>query len=135
MATRKEAAEKKKELSSQISTLIRTLSLSTLAIAWLFLSGNDNAGKLAGKIGTSHLLFIAGACVVSILFDLVQYIAGYLSVAADYKKAKASSEPDKVIYSDSWRSRLRTFSFCIKIILAGVAAIYLVILLFLAVAS
>lgn len=132
MATRQEAANKKKELSGQISTLIRTLSLSVLAVAWLFLSRNDNAGELAESIRTPHLLFISGLCVVAIGLDLLQYIAGFLSVSRDYARAKASSEPNNVVYSDS---SLRNFAFVTKIIFAVIAAIYLVTMLFLAVAA
>lgn len=131
MASRQQAADKKKDLSGQISTLIRTLSLSVLAVAWLFLSGTKDAPLIVQLVPKSQMMVIGALCVLSVGFDLVQYIAGYLQVTGDYKRAKESNS-NEVIYSDSL---LRAFAFRAKIFLSILAAFWLVALLFWAVAT
>ena len=126
MATRKEAAEKKKELSCQISTLIRTLSLSVLAVAWLFLAGNKDVPAIVQLMPKNHTVTIAALCVLAIAFDLIQYLAGYLQVSKDYAVAKAAQSED-VVYSESV---VRSFAFRAKIFLCLVASAWLVAMLF-----
>lgn len=122
MATRAQAAAKKKELSGQISTLIRTLSLSVLAVAWLFLSGNESDLPLIREVSTSSMMYVASLCIMAIGLDLVQYIAGYRQVAKDYQEAKKSGS-QVVTYSES---SIRNFAFPAKIIFALFAASWLV---------
>lgn len=131
MATRKEAADKKKELSSQISTLIRTLSLSVLAVAWLFLSGNKDAPAVVQLVPKSHMMVIGALCVLALALDLVQYIAGYLQVSRDYARAKKAGS-NEVTYSES---TVRWLAFRAKIVLCMAAAVWLVVLLFSALAA
>lgn len=126
MATREKAAEKLKELSSQISTLIRTLSLSVLAVAWLFLSGKRDDLALIAIVPKQHILFVAALCIVAVGFDLIQYIAAYRQVNKDYVRAKASENPNDVIFSES---PVRTFCFVAKIVFALIAAAWLIGLL------
>lgn len=125
MATFAEAATKRKELSSQISTLIRTLSLSVLAVSWIFLSGGKDASELIEMVPKSHMLWIALLCVLAIGLDLAQYIAGYDQVSKDHKRAKAL-QSDEVIYL---KSNARTFCFRAKILVAMVAMFWLVAML------
>jgi succinate dehydrogenase hydrophobic anchor subunit len=130
MATRDQAAEKKKELSGQISTLIRTLSLSVLAVAWLFLSGNRDATESTMVVPKWHMMVIAALCILALAFDLIQYISGYRQVSKDYEQAKSSDTPDNVIFSDS---PIREFAFLAKQVLAIGATAWLVAVLFLAI--
>ena len=132
MATLQQAADKKKELSSQISTLIRTLCLSVLAVAWIFLSRNKEVSALIAVVPQSHMMFIAALCITAIAFDLIQYIAGYIQVSRDYGKAKSLNSPSAIV--EYTKSPLREFSFYTKIILTILVAIWLVIMLFWAMA-
>ena len=72
MATLAEAAQKKKELSSLISTLIRTVSVSVLAVAWLFLSESDDTSTLLHLVPKSQTLVIAAMCILALGLDLIQ---------------------------------------------------------------
>ncbi len=126
MATREKAAEKLKELSSQISTLIRTLSLSVLAVAWLFLSGNREDLALIAIVPKQHIIFVAALCIVAVGLDLIQYIAAYRQVKKDYARAKASENTNDVVFSES---RVRTSCFVAKIVFALFAAAWLIGLL------
>ena len=123
MATRAEAAEKMRALSGQISTLIRTISLSVLAVSWLFLSGSKDASSLISLVPKSHMLMIAILSVIALALDLIQYMVAFAQVSGDYNKV---SGDEKVIYSDS---KLRTAVFYAKQYVALIAATWLVGLL------
>lgn len=133
MATLQEAAKKKKELSRQISTLIRTLALSVLAVAWIFLSRNKEVSELIAVVPQSHMMFIAALCIIAIAFDLIQYIAGYIQVSRDYDLAKNSNAENSIVVYE--KSTLREFSFRAKIVFTIIAACWLVAMLFWAIAS
>jgi hypothetical protein len=132
MATREEAAAKLKELSSQVSTLIRTLSLGVLAIAWLFLSGGKDAPAIVVVIPKWSMLSISALCVLALGLDLLQYIVGYWNVKGDYERAKVSNEPNKIVYSDSFT---RDFAFWAKITVVLISTLWLLIMLTCAITS
>ena len=129
MATRAEASEKMRALSGQISTLIRTISLSVLAVSWLFLSGSKDASSLISVVPKSQMLVIAILSVLALALDLVQYMAAYRQVSGDYHKV---SDEEKVIYSDSI---VRNFTFYAKQYVALIAAAWLVGLMFWAIVA
>lgn len=130
MAAREQIAAKKKEISGQISNLARTLALGVLAITWLILSGAKDAPEVVKAIPKWEAMFIAALCVVALIFDMSQYIAAYYQLEADLKRAskleankKKGIELKDHVYR---RSQFRKKAFRIKVVVAGVAALWLV---------
>jgi hypothetical protein len=125
MATFAEAAEKKRALSGQVSSLTRTLSLGVLAVTWLFLSGSKDPPALVAVVPKWIMLIIAATCVVALALDLLQYLAAYKQVSADYVAAKTSKAKEVIYYADD----VRQWAFTWKVWLAISASFALVVVL------
>jgi hypothetical protein len=125
MATFEAASEKKRALSGQVSSITRTLSAGVLAVAWLFLSGSKDPPAMVAVVPKWIMLLIAAVCVVVLALDLIQYMAAYWQVSADYEAAK-TAKAEKVTY---YESKLREWAFTWKVRLAIVASMALVLVL------
>ncbi len=53
------------ELSSQISTLIRTLALGVLATSWIFLVGGRDAPELINSVPKHQVMVVAALCIMA----------------------------------------------------------------------
>ena len=126
MATFAEAAEKKRALSGQVSSIVRTLSLGVLAVTWLFLSGGKDAPAMVAVVPKAMMLTIAALCVLALALDLLQYMAAYRQLAADCDSAK-NSNAEKVTYH---KDEVRLWAYKWKTRLAIVASLLLVGVLF-----
>lgn len=143
MATRKEIAEKKKEISAQISSLTRTLSLAVLAITWLFLSGDKDAPAVLQSIPRWQAVCIAFLCALALTLDFLQYILAYCQLENDLERAKkrearlksaggqaASPKSQERLGDHPYRrSKSRKFMFRAKIVVSAAAAFWLLVLL------
>jgi hypothetical protein len=126
MATEKEILEDLKAVSTLISTQVRTISVSVLALAWLLIVGGSNAPILPHPPNKSTLLWTIVFCVCSMLADYLQYLAGYFST----KRAHAEGSGNNYTFSKSWPSyRLRAIFFVVKQVLLGVAVALIVVAL------
>ena len=126
MATEKEILEDLKAVSTLISTQVRTISVSILALAWLLIVGGSNAPILPKPPDKSHLLWTILLCVSSMLADYFQYLAGYLSA----RRAHSEGSGNNYSFNKAWPSyRLRTFFFVLKQLLLGSAVILVVLTL------
>lgn len=126
MASFAEAAEKKRALSGQISSIVRTLALGVLAVTWLFLSGGKDAPAMVSLVPKAVMLIIAALCVFSLALDLLQYMAAYSQLTADCDAAK-KSKAEKVTYH---QDDVRLLAYKWKTRLAIVASLSLVCVLF-----
>jgi hypothetical protein len=116
-------------VTDKISTLVRSVSLGVLAIAWLFLSGNKDAPHFAALAhSSSQFLAIAGLCILALVADLAQYICGLWSALQAYDVAKASNT-SSANYANDWRKKGREIFFSAKQWLALGAALWLVVVL------
>jgi hypothetical protein len=62
-------------LTEKISSQVWTLNLGTLATTWSLLIAAGSVGKF--KIAPVNAIPIMALCIVSMLFELGQYLAGY----------------------------------------------------------
>jgi hypothetical protein len=114
-------------LSGKISDLTRTISLSVLALVWLFIAGGANAPVL--HTAPSHgLLLLSGLFVLlSLLSDYLQFVAGYanskkvLGVAEASKDQQATYNPAAALY------RLRSSLFWVKQLFAVASLVVLLV--------
>lgn len=113
------------DVTDQISTQVRTITLGVLAVAWLGLSG---AGKIeALNLGpTWQLTAIAGLCIVTLFADLVQYGAGYSLVKGTLLAAERAKQSETSYNTSDWRYAVRIRAFELKQWLAAASALWLV---------
>jgi len=118
----KEIYEELDFVSDRISTQVRTIALSVLALAWLFLAGGKGRPELPAQPGRPLLLGVAGVSVLVLVADYLQYVCGYLATNAVRDAAEAARKDTAEFDYGDWRYRARTGLFWLKQILTAVAA-------------
>lgn len=100
MPTLKEIADRRKEVSGQVSTQTRTLALGLLAIGWALLTAKDGEPikLMATRAGRSPVLTAIFCALATIACDLLQYVAA-TSVAQDALERAEKSEQKTARYN------------------------------------
>ena len=112
-------------LSGKIGDLTRTISLSVLALVWLFIAGGDNTPVLASQPNMTLLLISATFVLLSLLSDYFQFVAGYAN-SKEVLEVAEKTESRSAKYNDrSFLYRARSFLFWLKQIFALAALISL----------
>jgi hypothetical protein len=128
MPTISEANQRLSDLTAQISTLTRTVSLGVLALAWLFLSRSQEVSGLPSSVSNGNMLAIAALSILAISFDLLQYVMGYRNVDLARKSAQKNSK-DQFKYPNDIYRKARFLFFYAKICFTVIAALWMVIVL------
>lgn len=103
------------DTSARIGEITRTISLSVLALVWLFIAGGNGSPVLPVKPSSGLLLLSGLLALLSLLSDYFQYVAGYANTKDVLSVAEAADDAEKVLYNDkSVLYRLRTFFFWTK---------------------
>src|SRR5438093_350069 len=92
MASRKDIQDDIDFLSDRISTQVRTIALSVIAIAWLFLVGGKDGPILRVPPSRDLLLWAGALSLGALIVDYLQYLMGYL----DGKRVLREGERDNV---------------------------------------
>lgn len=117
--------------SDKLSEVTRTISLSVLALVWLFIAGGDESPTLPNSPNQT-LLFVAGLLVLlSLLADYLQSVVGYqsskdtLALAESSKERSAQYDPKSTLY------RLRIAFFWMKqaLALSALVVLFLAVIL------
>jgi hypothetical protein len=107
-------AEIIKELDFVTDTLskqVRTTALGTLVFAWGLLVGESAAARsIAGQVQW-HLVGVGAVSILAMLFDFLQYVAGYRSVKALYDKMDVENQEEGWYDETSYSYRLRFLFF------------------------
>lgn len=117
---RQKVLEEKRHVSIQISDLCRYIGFGVVAVVWTMLTASsDFASNVTANYRIS-LLLSASAGILTIFFDYLQFLAGYVSV----NKALSS---DNNSYDKNWKSyKLRIFFFWAKQFSAVIGILILV---------
>jgi hypothetical protein len=103
--------------SDKLSEISRTISLSILALAWLFISGSADKPTLPHEPDHGLLLLTALLVLASLLADYLQYASGYANTKDVLSVAEQTGAPVK--YNDkAFLYRFRTVCFWGKQLLA-----------------
>ncbi len=112
-------------LSDRISNQTRTIALSVLAIAWLFLIGGKDAPVLPSSPNRTLLLLAGAGSLLSLVVDYFQYVFGYFDADNVRKRAEKSKTKTGDYNYDACLYRLRTMLFWVKQIFAIAALVML----------
>lgn len=111
MATKEKILEEKAFLGDRISTQVRTLALSILALVWLFLVGGKDAPVLPVPFDRGVLLTAGLLALLSLIVDYAQYVCGYKATHDVLRAGEAGGLTDfKYDYKAiAWKGRLYCF--------------------------
>lgn len=101
-------------VTDRLSTQVRTVALSVLALAWGLLIGDKEADKSIAMQRKWHLLGIGGAAVVAMFFDFMQYVSGYINTHALLREMERTGATSGSYNTDSWSYRFRMAFFYAK---------------------
>ncbi len=114
MRTKAQIVEDLNWITDRLSTQVRTVALGVLALAWGLLLGDKDPAKSDVLHLKWHLMGIGGVCVLVLVLDYLQYVAGYaetrglLKTMESEKKENGQYDPKKLSY------RLRGAFFALK---------------------
>ena len=112
-------------MSGRVSEITRTMSLSVLALVWLFIAGGSNAPTLPLS-PNRELLLVSGLLVLlSLLSDYLQFVAGYANSKEVYEAAEASDSKEAQYSKRSFLYRARSSLFWLKQLFAVLALLVL----------
>jgi len=112
-------------VTDRISTQVRTIALSVLALVWVFLAGGHNAPTLPNPPSNRELLWVALIAVGALVADYLQYLLGYLATNAVRDKADAAGAKEAEYSYTDVRYRARGWCFWLKQVLAIAAVVWL----------
>jgi hypothetical protein len=111
MAAKKDIIADLDFLSDRISTQVRTVSLSIFAVVWLFLVGGKDTPVLPSQPNKNLLLIVGAMCLIALLLDYFQYVAGYANSRNVLNAGEAQKSEDfKYDYNSPLR-KLRDYLF------------------------
>jgi hypothetical protein len=113
-------------LSDRLSTQVRTIALSVLALIWLFLAGGDQAPHLVQYPPRWSLLAVAVLALLALAADHLQYVFGYVSSKRTLDGAEVAGVSETEIEYRTWPYRLRTGMFWTKQVFAFASVALLV---------
>ena len=123
MAERKDILTELNFITDRISTQVRTVALSLIALSWLFLGGGGTQTALAAKPSAELLLASGALCLLAIFTDYLQYVVGYFDSQQVLKKGEESGAKDYVYTYGAGGHRWRRRLFWMKQILVVVGFI------------
>jgi hypothetical protein len=129
MPTKDKVIEDLNWLTDRLSTQVRTVALSVLALAWGLLIGDKEADKAIAMQRKWHLLGIGGTAVVVMFLDFLQYVSGYVNTHSLLKEMERTGANTGTYKTNSLSYRLRMFFFYGKQFLLAAAVLWLLYIL------
>lgn len=101
-------------ITDRLSTQVRTVALGVLALAWGLLLGDKDSSKADMLHLKWHLMVIGGFCVLVLVLDYLQYLAGYTSTRGVFRAMEAANTDKGQYDSKKFSYRLRQGLFALK---------------------
>jgi hypothetical protein len=127
MRNKKDLLEELNWLTDKISSQVWTLNLGTLATTWSLLIAAGNSDKL--RIGSENAIPIMGICILAMLSELAQYLAGYANARTILRDLQSSGREEFEYDQSAPLYIMRKAFFYGKIALTLAAAIWLLVVL------
>jgi hypothetical protein len=119
--------EEKRHVSSRVSDLCRYIGFGLAAVVFLLLSSNSGYAKSVALQHQNMLLLIGGTGCLTVIFDYLQFLAGYFTVNRAINNTENNYEYDR-----KWPAyKLRIWSFYIKqctTIIGAATLLYLIVI-------
>jgi hypothetical protein len=125
-ATIEKVVEELNFLTEKLSSLVWTLNVGALGITWTLLITDVPVNF---RFSVRNALWVFVPCLLSMLGEIVQYLAGYFSVREACKKIESGAKDFQYDEGD-FLHRARRFFFGWKIACALIAAVILLYTLF-----
>jgi hypothetical protein len=91
--------ERKKEASSQVSALTRSIAFSFLGIAWMLLTARDDPLKsMSMHVPICLLVLLIIGSVLILIFDILQYVAVTNMADKAFHDAEREGKKDNIKY-------------------------------------
>jgi hypothetical protein len=126
------ADDLRKELdtyTAEISTRVRTINLGILWLAWLLLLRGSDMARLLNAVSDWALLGVAGACLLALVLDLVQYLFGEAAALEAQRDADQHDGKTEGYDEKSFAYRANRCCYWLKIAItlgAAAAFVYLI---------
>ena len=117
-------------LTDRISTQVRSIAISLIAITWgLLIGGTYTVFVVDIQLG-KKLLRVGILALVVMFCDFMQYFFGYINSNTLRKKLEQQTQKQVGYEYNSWSYRLRGFCFWFKQILLIIVVIYFLVIFF-----
>ena len=101
-------------ITDRLSTQVRTVALGVLALAWGLLLGDKDPAKSEVLHLKWHLMGIGGICVLVLVLDYLQYVAGYTETSGLLKTMERLKQDHGQYDRKKLSYRLRGVFFALK---------------------
>lgn len=128
MATKENLLKDLDRVTEKISAQVWTLNLGTLGTTWSLLITTSVPEKLRFSLTDSRWIFLI--CFCALLCEMGQYLSAYKMQTGILRDIETKGQTEFSYDTDSWGYRLRTTFFFLKIVLTILAAIALLLTIF-----
>ncbi len=116
-------------ITDRLSTQVRTVALGVLALAWGLLLGDKDPTKTDVLHLKWHLMGIGGTCVLVLVLDYLQYVAGYAETHGLLNEVEAEKKDTGQYDKKKLAYRLRSALFVLKQLALAAAIVWMSITL------
>jgi len=129
MRTRDQIIQDLDWITDRLSTQVRTVALAVLALAWGLLVSDKDTGKADVLHLKWHLMAIGGTCVLVLVLDYLQYVAGYALTVGLLRSMKSAGADQGQFDSKTASYRFRQALFGLKQLALAAAIVWMCITL------
>lgn len=123
----KEIIEELQFLSDRISTQVRTIAVSLIALVWA-ISLDATSSQIGLTVSAKRELVLIGVlALLAMVFDYLQYFLGFVYTNALRNEIESQDKEEGQYNYRDWRYRLRNGLFCMKQIVLLAAVVWLVL--------
>jgi len=95
---REKVLEEKRHVSSKVSDLCRYIGFGVVAVVWTMLTASSEFASGVTANYRIYLLISATAGILTIFFDYLQFLAGYISVNKALDSENSSYDKSSISY-------------------------------------
>ncbi len=126
MPTKAQVIEDLNWITDRLSTQVRTVALGVLALAWGLLLGDKDPTKSSDLLHLKwHLMIIGGTCVLVLVLDYLQYVAGYAETHGLLNKLEFEHKESGQYDKKKLAYRLRSALFVLKQLALAAAIVWM----------
>jgi hypothetical protein len=126
MASKNDILKELDFVTDRLSTQVRSVALGVLAFSWGLIVSDSRVAQDLRELLIKNLVGIGAAAIVVMLFDFLQYLAGYSNTMKAYKEMESLRTDHAEYDEDNKFFKLRKFFFYAKIVGVTLTVLWLV---------